>query len=68
MKPTSEILKRIYGISMCHSQAIFTRLFRYLLREDIYLKAYENLYANKGVVLKVLMTILLTGLVLNTYE
>ncbi len=52
MKPTSEILKRIYGISMCHSQAIFTRLFRYLLREDIYFKAYENLYANKGAATK----------------
>ena len=27
---------------------VILNLFRYLLREDIYLKAYENLYANKG--------------------
>ena len=31
-----------------HSDGIYTRLYRYLLREDIYMTAYKNLYANKG--------------------
>ena len=48
MKPTSEILKRIRGNSSKHSQEIFTRLYRYLLREDTYFIAYQNLYANRG--------------------
>lgn len=48
MKPTSEILKRIRENSSKHSQEIFTRLYRYLLREDTYFIAYQNLYANRG--------------------
>ena len=48
MKPTSEILKRMYGNSEEHSDGIYTRLYRYLLREDIYMTAYKNLYGNKG--------------------
>ena len=48
MKPTSEILERMYRNSEEHSDAIYTRLYRYLLREDIYMTAYKNLYANKG--------------------
>ena len=42
MKPTSEILKRMYGNSEEHSDGIYTRLYRYLLREDIYMTAYKN--------------------------
>lgn len=48
MKPTSEILERMYRNSEKHSDGIYTRLYRYLLREDIYMTAYKNLYANKG--------------------
>ena len=48
MKPTSEILERMYRNSEQHSDGIYTRLYRYLLREDIYMTAYKNLYANKG--------------------
>ena len=48
MKPTSEILERINKSSMEHKDGIFTRLYRYLLREDIYYAAYQKLYANRG--------------------
>ena len=36
MKPTSEILERIEKCSSEHKDGVFTRLYRYLLREDIY--------------------------------
>lgn len=48
MKPTSEILERIYNNSTKHENGVYTRLYRYLLREDIYYSAYKNLYANQG--------------------
>ena len=48
MKPTSEILARMERSSNNHPDGIFTRLYRYLLREDIYMEAYKNLYANRG--------------------
>ena len=48
MKPTSEILERIHKNSTEHNDEVFTRLYRYLQREDIYYMAYQNLYANKG--------------------
>ena len=31
-----------------NGENFFTRLYRYLLREDIYFAAYQKLYANKG--------------------
>ena len=40
MKPTSEILERIAKSSTEHKDGVFTRLYRYLLREDIYYAAY----------------------------
>lgn len=52
MKPTSEILERITKSSMNHNDGVFTRLYRYLGREDIYLNAYKNLYANSGAATK----------------
>ena len=52
MNPTSEILERIYNSSKDHPDGVFTRLYRYLLREDIYFMAYQKLYANKGSVTK----------------
>ena len=48
MKPTMEILERINQNSLKNKNEIFTRLFRYLLREDLYFVAYKNLYANNG--------------------
>ena len=48
MKPTSEILERIEKCSSEHKDGVFTRIYRYLLREDIYYAAYQKLYANKG--------------------
>jgi group II intron reverse transcriptase/maturase len=48
IKPTTEILERIRTSSTDHKDGVFTRLYRYLLREDIYYIAYQNLYANKG--------------------
>ena len=48
MNPTSEILERVNKSSSEHHDGVFTRLFRYLLREDIYFAAYQKLYANSG--------------------
>jgi len=48
MKPTIEILDRIRENSRNNKEEIFTRLYRYLLRPDLYYIAYQNLYANKG--------------------
>lgn len=50
MNSTSEILERINRSSMEHHDGVFTRLYRYLLREDIYYIAYQKLYANTGAV------------------
>jgi group II intron reverse transcriptase/maturase len=52
MKPTTEILERIRNSSLNHKDGVFTRLYRYLLREDIYVMSYRNLYANKGAATK----------------
>lgn len=52
MKPTSEILERINRSSIEHKDGVFTRLYRYLLREDIYYAAYQKLYANRGATTK----------------
>jgi len=48
MKPTLEILDRITENSRNNKEEIFTRLYRYMLRPDLYYVAYKNLYANKG--------------------
>lgn len=47
-----EILARISKNSLENKEEIFTRLYRYLLRPDIYFAAYKNLYANKGAATK----------------
>mgnify|MGYP003615727104 FL=1 len=52
MNPTTEILKRINKSSADHKDGVFTRLYRYLLREDVYYTAYKNLYANQGAATK----------------
>ena len=51
-KPTTEILERMKQNSSEHQDGVYTRLFRYLLREDIYYIAYQKLYANKGAATK----------------
>lgn len=43
-----EILANLNTNSFKNKDEIFTRLYRYLLRPDIYFTAYQNLYANKG--------------------
>ena len=48
VKPSSEILMRINKDSLNHKDEVFTRLYRYLLREDVYIAAFQNLYANDG--------------------
>ena len=48
MKPTMAILERISKNSQENIDEVFTRLYRYLLRPDIYYVAYQNLYSNKG--------------------
>ena len=48
MKPTLEILENIQNNSKKNHEEVFTKLYRYLLREDIYYVAYKNLYANDG--------------------
>lgn len=48
MKPTMEILERMKKNSETNKDEIFTRVYRYLLRPDIYYVAYQNLYSNNG--------------------
>jgi len=47
-KPSAEILARINMDSLKNKEEVFTRLYRYLLREDVYIAAFQNLYANDG--------------------
>jgi group II intron reverse transcriptase/maturase len=51
-QPSSRILERLRKCSAEHKDEIFTRLFRYLLREDVYIAAYQNLYSNGGAMTK----------------
>lgn len=48
MQPTIEILARIEQNSIKNKDEIFTRLYRYMLRPDLYHIAYKNLYSNNG--------------------
>jgi group II intron reverse transcriptase/maturase len=52
MQPTTEILTRISKNSLANKEEIFTKLYRYLLRPDIYFVAYKHLYANNGAATK----------------
>ena len=52
MQPTTAILERIEKNSHANKEEVFTRLYRYLLRPDIFFVAYKNLYANKGAATK----------------
>lgn len=57
MQPTIEILKKVSRNSKANRDEVFTRLYRYMLRPDIYYAAYRNLYANHGAATKGAMTI-----------
>lgn len=48
MKPTIEILERMKENSEKNKEEVFTRLYRYLLRADLYFIAYQKLYSNNG--------------------
>lgn len=48
MKPTIEILTKLQKNSKKNHDEVFTRLFRYMLRPDIYYIAYQHLYSNNG--------------------
>ena len=61
MNSTMEILARISKNSQKNPKEIFTRVYRYMLREDIYFAAYKNLYANSGVSTKVIDCLLYTS-------
>lgn len=52
MQPTTEILARISKNSLANKEGIFTKLYRYLLRPDLYFLAYNHLYANNGAATK----------------
>ncbi|MDI6618001.1 MAG: reverse transcriptase domain-containing protein [Clostridiales bacterium] len=48
MQPTVAILERMNQNSNRNKDEIFTRVYRYLQRPDLYFLAYKNLYANNG--------------------
>lgn len=48
MKPTTEILENMSRNSRKNKDEIFTRLYRYMLRPDLYYIAYQRLYSNQG--------------------
>ena len=48
MKPTMEILENVKQNSARNKDEVFTRLYRYMLRPDLYYQANQNLYANNG--------------------
>lgn len=52
MQPTTEILANMSRNSQRNKDEIFTRLYPYMLRPDLYYLAYKNLYANNGAATK----------------
>jgi group II intron reverse transcriptase/maturase len=52
MQPTIKILGKINHNSNINKDEVFTKLYRYLLRADIYYVAYKKLYANNGAATK----------------
>ena len=57
MKPTSEILERIAKSSKEHKDGVFTRLYRYLLREIFIMPPIKNSMQTEVQQQKVLMMI-----------
>jgi retron-type reverse transcriptase len=52
VQPTIEILERTKKNSEKNEQEVFTRLYRYMLRPDLYYVAYKRLYSNNGAATK----------------
>lgn len=52
MTPTTEILANVSRNSKKNKNEVFTRLYRYMLRPDLYYTAYQNLYSNNGAATK----------------
>lgn len=52
MQPVIEILGKINQNSNKNKDQVFTRLYRYLLRPEIYFIAYNKLYSNNGAATK----------------
>lgn len=52
MQPTIEILGKMNRNSASNKNEVFTRVYRYMLRPDLYFAAYKNLYANSGAATK----------------
>jgi len=52
MQPTMEILERTKENSLNNKDEVFTRLYRYMLRPDLYYLAYKKLYSNNGAATK----------------
>jgi group II intron reverse transcriptase/maturase len=52
MTPPMEILENVKRNSLNNKDEVFTRLYRYMLRPDLYYIAYKNLYANNGAATK----------------
>lgn len=52
MQPTTKILARNAQNSSKNKDEVFTKLFPYLLRLDIYFEAYKHIYANNGAATK----------------
>lgn len=48
MQPTTKILANMSRNSSAHRDEVFTRIYRYLLRPDLYFTAYKRLQANNG--------------------
>lgn len=48
MQSTIKILENLNKNSERNHDEVFTRLYRYMLRPDLYYLAYKNLYANNG--------------------
>ena len=44
MKPTTEILARISQNSLANKEEVFTKLYRYLLRPDIYCRGRRKVF------------------------
>jgi len=48
LEPTIKILENLSRNSKKNQGEVFTRLYRYMLRPDLYYLAYKNLYVNNG--------------------
>ena len=52
LKPTTEILERMKQNSKEHPDGVHTRLYRYLLREEIYVQRVPEIVFQQGCINK----------------